>query len=79
MRVLAISDVIVQALYSPALREIARDVEFVVSCGDLPSAYLEYIVTLTDKPLYYVMGNHGARGGRSRPTRRMYQSWMVGS
>lgn len=63
MRVLAISDVIVEALYSPALREIARDVEFVVSCGDLPSAYLEYIVSLLDKPLYYVMGNHGARGG----------------
>lgn len=63
MRVLAISDVIIQALYSPALREIARDVEFVVSCGDLPSAYLEYIVSVTDKPLYYVMGNHGARGG----------------
>ncbi len=63
MRVLAISDVIVEALYSPALCEIAHDVEFVVSCGDLPSAYLEYIVTLLDKPLYYVMGNHGARGG----------------
>lgn len=68
MRVLAISDVIVEALYSPALREIARDVEFVVSCGDLPSAYLEYIVTTIDKPLYYVMGNHGARGGsRAEP------------
>lgn len=63
MRVLAISDVIVEALYSPAVREIARDVDFVVSCGDLPSAYLEYIVSMLDKPLYYVMGNHGARGG----------------
>jgi len=63
MRVLAISDVIVEALYSPAIREIANDIEFVVSCGDLPSAYLEYIVSMIDKPLYYVMGNHGARGG----------------
>lgn len=63
MRVLAISDVIVEALYSPAVREIAREADFVVSCGDLPSAYLEYIVSTIDKPLYYVMGNHGARGG----------------
>lgn len=63
MRVLAISDVIVQALYSPAVCDIARDAEFVVSCGDLPSAYLEYIVSMTDKPLFYVMGNHGSRGG----------------
>lgn len=63
MRVLAISDIIVESLYSPAVRDIARDVELVISCGDLPSPYLEYIVTMLDKPLYYVMGNHGARGG----------------
>lgn len=63
MRVLAISDIIVEALYSPAVREIARDAECVISCGDLPSPYLEYIVSMLDKPLYYVMGNHGARGG----------------
>ncbi len=68
MRVLAISDIIVETLYSPAVREIARDAEMVISCGDLPSAYLEYIVTMLDKPLYYVMGNHGARGGaREQP------------
>jgi len=46
------------------VREIARDADFVISCGDLPSAYLEYIVSMLDKPLYYVMGNHGARGGQ---------------
>ena len=64
MRVLAISDVIVESLYSSALREIARGVDCIISCGDLPSAYLEYIVSVLDKPLYYVMGNHGARGGQ---------------
>ncbi len=64
MRVLAISDVIVEALYSTAVRDIARGVDFIISCGDLPSAYLEYIVTMLDKPLYFVMGNHGARGGQ---------------
>jgi Icc-related predicted phosphoesterase len=63
MRVLAISDVIVPAIYSPAIRDIAQEIDFVLSCGDLPSAYLEYIVSMIDKPLYYVMGNHGARGG----------------
>lgn len=63
MRVLAISDVIVEPLYSPAVRTIAADASCVISCGDLPSAYLEYIVSMLDVPLYYVMGNHGARGG----------------
>lgn len=63
MRVLAISDVIVEPLFTPAVRTLACDVDFVLSCGDLPSDYLEYIVSLLDVPLYYVMGNHGARGG----------------
>lgn len=63
MRVLAISDVITESLFSPAVREMACGVDCVLSCGDLPSDYLEYIVSLLDVPLYYVMGNHGARGG----------------
>ncbi len=44
---------------SPALKQVARDVELIVSCGDLPSHYLEYIVFHVNVPLYYVMGNHG--------------------
>lgn len=63
MRVLAISDRVVEALYSPAVRDIARGVEFIVSCGDLPVAYLEYIVSMLDVPLYYVLGNHDWRRG----------------
>ncbi|MGB8644570.1 MAG: metallophosphoesterase [Anaerolineae bacterium] len=63
MRVLAVSDQIVEALYSPALGEIARGVDLVLSAGDLPSGYLEYIVSTLDVPLYYVMGNHGGMGG----------------
>src|SRR5947209_13334434 len=32
--------------------------EIVLSCGDLPSDYLEYIVTRLNVPLLYVPGNH---------------------
>lgn len=63
MRVLAVSDAVVEALYSSALRGLARGVEAVLSCGDLPSWYLEFIVSTLDVPLYYVMGNHGTEGG----------------
>lgn len=63
MRVLVISDQVIETLYSPTIRQIARGVEFVVSCGDLPSQYLEYIVSVLEVPLFYVMGNHGAMGG----------------
>jgi Icc-related predicted phosphoesterase len=63
LKILALSDVVVDRLYSPAVRQIASGVELVISCGDLPSAYLEYMVSMLDVPLYYVMGNHGADGG----------------
>ncbi len=63
MRVLAVSDQVVRAIYSPVIRDLAHDVAFVVSCGDLPSYYLEYIVSMLDVPLFYVMGNHGGMGG----------------
>ena len=63
MRVLVVSDQVVESLNSPALTHIARDVEMVLSCGDLPAEYLEYIVSMLNVPLYYVMGNHGGSGG----------------
>lgn len=63
MRVLAVSDEIVDLLQSPALTHVARGVDLVLSCGDLPADYLEYIVSMLNVPLYYVMGNHGGDGG----------------
>ena len=63
MKILAVSDVVVDSLYSLSVREITRGVDLVLSCGDLPSGYLEYLVSTLDVPLYYVMGNHGANGG----------------
>ncbi|MFZ5916979.1 MAG: metallophosphoesterase family protein [Chloroflexota bacterium] len=60
MKILAVSDVIEPALYQPLIRERFGSVEMVLACGDLPNAYLEYIVTMLNKPLYYVFGNHDA-------------------
>lgn len=58
MKILAISDEVVESLYSPRVRQQFRDVDLVIGCGDLPFYYLEYIVTMLDVPLYYVPGNH---------------------
>jgi len=40
-------------------------VDLIISCGDLPPYYLEYIVTMLNKPLYYVIGNHGSEIAQS--------------
>jgi len=58
MKILALSDKVVDILYNPAIRKRMKDIDLVISCGDLPTSYLEYIVTMLNKPLYYVYGNH---------------------
>jgi predicted phosphodiesterase len=45
-----------ESLYGDKLPTLAPDL--VVSCGDLPFDYLEYLVTRANVPLLYVPGNH---------------------
>ena len=54
----AIADIEDPVLYSPSIVQVLKDVDFIISAGDLSADYLEYIVTLTNKPLFYVHGNH---------------------
>ncbi len=58
MKVLVIADEVDQRLYGPVLRQRFSDVNLVLSCGDLPIYYLEFIVSTLNVPLLYVRGNH---------------------
>ncbi len=58
MKILLISDKVVEHIYSATIAERFSDVDCIVSCGDLPGYYLEFIVSILNKPLFYVMGNH---------------------
>jgi Icc-related predicted phosphoesterase len=58
VKLLVIADRVVESLYSPAIVDRCADVDLVLSCGDLPYSYLEYIVTMLNVPLLYVHGNH---------------------
>lgn len=58
MKLLAVSDEVVDWIYSTQLRERCADVDLVVSCGDLPISYLEFITSSLNKPCYFVRGNH---------------------
>jgi hypothetical protein len=58
MRILTVSDRVDELIYSPAIKRHFGDVAMVLSCGDLPNYYLEFIVTMLGGPLYYVIGNH---------------------
>jgi Icc-related predicted phosphoesterase len=58
MKILAISDWVVETIYSEAIKQRFGDVNLVLACGDLPPYYLEFIVTMLNVPLLYVFGNH---------------------
>src|SRR5918997_2925078 len=58
VKILCLSDRVEPMLQGPSLNSYARGVEAVISCGDLPFDYLEYVVTFLGAPVYYVLGNH---------------------
>lgn len=58
MKLLALSDRVVNAIYSSQICDLYGDVDLVIGCGDLPYYYLEYVVTVLSAPVVYVFGNH---------------------
>ncbi len=55
-RILAVADEVDEFLYGDKLQTLKPDL--MVSCGDLPFDYLEYLVSSLNVPLVYVPGNH---------------------
>jgi Icc-related predicted phosphoesterase len=61
VKLLALSDEVVEHIYSPQVKKNFGEVDLVVGCGDVPYYYLEFVVSMLDVPLYYVPGNHDKR------------------
>lgn len=58
MKILAVSDEVVERLYTLCSNGHLQGVELILGCGDLPYTYLENLVTMLNMPLFYVPGNH---------------------
>ena len=58
MKILCISDQIDPLIYTNSLKQRHADVDIILSAGDLPMDYLDFIVSTLNKPLFFVMGNH---------------------
>jgi Icc-related predicted phosphoesterase len=56
--ILAVSDQIIERLYSSSVRDTYPNIGMIIGCGDLPYPYLEFLVTVYNVPLLYVPGNH---------------------
>lgn len=61
MKILAVSDVELSFIYNAHFAQRFKNIDMMFSCGDLPYYYLEFMVSMLDKPLYYVRGNHAAQ------------------
>ncbi|MBI2758883.1 MAG: metallophosphoesterase [Chloroflexi bacterium] len=58
MKLLAVSDQVVERIYTLTGQGHFRDAELILGCGDLPYTYLEYLVSMLNVPMFYVPGNH---------------------
>jgi len=61
MKILSVSDVVENRIYSSQARQRFPDVDLVISCGDLPYYYVEYMVDAFPVPVFYVRGNHAGK------------------
>lgn len=58
MKILLVSDREEPYIWDYFDRERFKDIELILSCGDLKAEYLSFLVTMINAPLYYVPGNH---------------------
>ena len=58
MKLLLVSDMECAALWDHYQPGRLSGLDLIVSCGDLKKEYLEFLVTMSGKPLLFVPGNH---------------------
>ena len=58
MKILCVSDNTDILIYSQNAPQRYKDVDLIISAGDLPLKYYDYMQTMLRKDVYYVYGNH---------------------
>ena len=58
MKILVVSDVENKYIWDFFDKSKFNDIDCVISCGDLKSSYLSFLVTMLAVPVFYVHGNH---------------------
>ena len=58
MEILGVSDWIDPLIYSEQMKYRMKDVDVVISCGDITFGYLDFIMSELNKPVFFVVGYH---------------------
>ena len=61
MKILCLSDYVDPLIYNQNLRQTFGDVDLVLCAGDLPLDYVDFVVTMLNKPTYFIFGNHNLK------------------
>lgn len=67
MRILVVADEEYKGLWDYYTPDKLEGVDLIISCGDLNSDYLQFLVTMAHCPLLYVHGNHDENYVRKPP------------
>ena len=68
MKILFISDEECASLWDYYRPEKLEGIDLIISCGDLKSSYLQFLVTMAGCPLLFVAGNHDTHYDHNPPS-----------
>lgn len=67
MNIMVLADHKSKSLYDYYDQEKMKDIDLIISCGDLEAEYLDFFATLCHVPVLYVKGNHDGRYDEKPP------------
>ncbi len=67
MKILLVSDTESRYIWDHFNKEKFKDIDLVISCGDLKASFLQFLVTMIGVPVKYIHGNHDDRYLTSPP------------
>lgn len=67
MKILTVADEENKWLWDHFDAERVKDIDLILSCGDLDPDYLQFLVTMVNCPLLYVRGNHDTKYDMNPP------------
>lgn len=80
MKILCVSDQIDPLVYSTGAKERFSDIDLILCAGDLPSDYIDFIVSTLNRQTYFIFGNHNLKEfsyyHRQKPKNGPHPTWQ---
>lgn len=61
MKILCVSDYVDPLIYNQNVLNTFSDIDIVLCAGDLPMDYVDFIVSVLNKPTFFIFGNHNLK------------------